>query len=185
MAVGLLAIAVLVPTLRQRADSAPVASAPAPTASATPAGESAAAPPAGYRLYRDPAGWSVAVPTAWRATRTGIAVTFRDGDRVLSVTEHANPPADPYAAQLAQQKARGATTPGYDFLRVARVPYRHWPTADWEYRAGTGPVMHAIVRSTVPTPGRAYDISWTTEDRRWSADHAVFDTATRTFAPGD
>jgi hypothetical protein len=45
--------------------------------------------------------------------------------------------------------------------------------------------MHTVVRGTVPTPDQAYDISWTTEDRRWSADHAVFDTATLTFAPGD
>jgi hypothetical protein len=184
-----LVIAVLVPMLRQRGDSAQVLSGPAPTPSATPSAtptvSPAAQPPPGYRLYRDPAGWSIAVPTAWSTTRNGAAVTFRNGDRVLSVTDHANPPADPYAARLAQEKARGATIPGYDFMRVARVPYRSWPTADWEYRAGTQPVMHTVVRTTVPAPDRAYEIAWTTEDRRWTADHPVLDAAIRTFDPGD
>ncbi len=70
-------------------------------------------------------------------------------------------------------------------MRVARVPYRSWPTADWEYRAGTQPVMHTVVRTTVPAPDQAYDIAWTTEDRRWTADHPVLDAAIRTFDPGD
>jgi hypothetical protein len=183
LAIGLLVIAVLAPVLRQRGDSAQARPDPAPAPSATPTVQQAAPPPAGYRLYRDPNGWSIAVPAAWRGTRTGTAVTFRDGDRVLTVTRHADPPADPYAARL-QQQALGAKTPGYDFMRVARVPYRSWPTADWEYRAGTRPIMHTVVRSTVPTPDQVLDISWTTEDRRWTADHAVFDTATGTFAPG-
>jgi hypothetical protein len=189
IAVGVLVIAVLVPVLRQRGDSSQVLSGPAPTPSATPSAtptvSPVAPPPAGYRLYRDPAGWSIAVPTVWPATRRGAAVSFRDGDSILSVTERANPPVDPYAARLAQEKSRGATIPGYDFMRVARVPYRSWPTADWEYRAGTRPVMHTVVRTTVPAPDQAYDIAWTTEDSRWTADHSVLDAAIRTFDPGD
>jgi hypothetical protein len=188
-AVGLLVIAVLVPVLRQRGDSAPAVSEPAPTSAptvtATSAAPTVAPPPAGYRLYRDPAGWSIAVPRAWPATHRAGAVTFRDGDHVLSVRERPTPPADPYADLLAQDKARGATIPDYDFMRVARVPYRKWRTADWEYRAGTGPVMHTVVRTTVLPAGEAYDISWTTEDRRWTAERGVFDTAVRTFDPGD
>jgi hypothetical protein len=69
-------------------------------------------------------------------------------------------------------------------MRIARVPYRDWPTADWEYRAGAEPVMHTVIRSTIPTADQVYDISWTTQDRRWSEDRAFFDTATRTFDPG-
>jgi eukaryotic-like serine/threonine-protein kinase len=150
---------------------------PAPDVAAAP-------PPAGYRLYRDPVGWSVAVPEGWRAARTGTTATFRDGDRVLTVSHHGNPPQDPYAAQLEQEPTVEARTAGYDLMRIARVSYRNWPTADWEYRSGTGPVLHTLVRSTVPTADLAYDISWTTPDRSWSADRTFFDNATRTFAPG-
>jgi len=188
-AVGLLVIAILVPVLRQRGDNAPAVSQPAPTVTATPAAptvtSTVAPPPAGYRLYRDPAGWSIAVPQAWPATREAGVATFRDGDDVLTVRKRPTPPADPYTDLLAKDKARGGTIPGYEFLRVARIPYRAWSTADWEYRAGTAPVMHTVIRTTVAASGEAYDLSWTTEDRRWGPDRGVFETAVRTFDPGD
>jgi len=152
----------------------------APTVTST-----VAPPPAGYRLYRDPAGWSIAVPQAWPATREAGVATFRDGDDVLTVRKRPTPPADPYTDLLAKDKARGGTIPGYEFLRVARIPYRAWSTADWEYRAGTAPVMHTVIRTTVAASGDAYDLSWTTEDRRWGRGRGVFETAARTFDPGD
>jgi hypothetical protein len=124
------------------------------------------------------------VPKAWRATRTGAAVTFRAGDRVLKVTHHGNPPRDPYAAQLKLEPTVRTMTDGYDFMRIARVSYRDWPTADWEYRAGARPVMHTLIRSTIPTAEAVYDISWTTRDSRWATDRAYFENATRTFDPG-
>jgi hypothetical protein len=188
-AVGLLVIAILVPVLRQRGDNAPAVSQPAPTVTATPAAptvtSTVAPPPAGYRLYRDPAGWSIAVPQAWPATREAGVATFRDGDDVLTVRKRPTPPADPYTDLLAKDKARGGTIPGYEFLRVARIPYRAWSTADWEYRAGTAPVMHTVIRTTVAASGEAYDLSWTTEDRLWGRGRGVFETAVRTFDPGD
>ena len=188
-AVGLLVIAILVPVLRQRGDNAPAVSQPAPTVTATPAAptvtSTVAPPPAGYRLYRDPAGWSIAVPQAWPATREAGVATFRDADDVLTVRKRPTPPADPYTDLLAKDKARGGTIPGYEFLRVARIPYRAWSTADWEYRAGTAPVMHTVIRTTVAASGEAYDLSWTTEDRRWGRERGVFETAVRTFDPGD
>jgi hypothetical protein len=187
-AVGVLVIAILVPVLRQRGETAPAVSDPAPTVSVTPTGPAeptVAPPPAGYRVYRAAAGWSIAVPTAWATTQRDGAATFRDGDRVLTVAKRSDPPADPYADQLALDKARRTTIPGYDFIHVARVPYRTWRTADWEYRAGARPVMHTLIRTTVPTAGQAYDISWTTEDRAWTAERGFFDTAVRTFDPGN
>jgi hypothetical protein len=189
LAVGLLVIAVLVPLLTRRGDGAAIQPAPKPTVTvtATPAPATATAaigPPAGYVLYRDPTGWSIAVPKAWRAVPAGAAVTFRDGDRVLRVTHRGNPPRDPYAAQLQLEPTVKSKIQGYDFMRIARVPYRDWPTADWEYRAGTEPVMHTVIRSTIPTADQVYDISWTTQDRRWNEDRAFFDTITRTFDPG-
>jgi hypothetical protein len=44
--------------------------------------------------------------------------------------------------------------------------------------------MHTLIRSTIPTADQVYDISWTTQDRRWSADRATFDTIASTFDPG-
>ena len=186
MAVGLLAVAVLVPVLRNRGDStAEVAPVPQPTLTQAPTPEAfPAPPPTGYALYRDPAGWSIAVPKAWRATRTGSAVTFRDGDRVLRITHHENPPRDPYSAQLELEPTIKSMIKGYELKRIARVKYRDWPTSDWEYRAGAGSDLHTLIRSTIPSAAAVYDIAWTTQDSRWTADHVYFDNATRTFDPG-
>jgi eukaryotic-like serine/threonine-protein kinase len=185
-AVAVLVVAVLVPLLlvRGSTQSPPAAAPPPTTAGPTPTPTGPVPPPAGYRLYRDPAGWSIAVPGGWTTARTGSAVSFRNGDRVLRVTHRSNPPEDPYAAQLKLQPAVRAQTPGYDFMRIARVSYRDWPTADWEYRAGTLPVTHTLIRSTIPGADQVYDISWTTLDRRWAADKALFDNAVLTFDPG-
>ena len=77
-----------------------------------------------------------------------------------------------------------AGTPGYDFMRIARVTYRGWPTADWEYRAGSAPTRtHTLIRSTVPDPKRVFDLSWTCSDETWTEDKAFFDTFTSTFDP--
>jgi hypothetical protein len=189
VAVGLLVLAVLVPMLLHRDSNAAVEPAPEPTVTATQAQTQTpeafpAPPPTGYALYRDRAGWSIAVPKAWQATRTGSGVTFRDGDRVLTVTHHGNPPRDPYAAQVKLEPTVKTTTAGYDLMRIARVKYRDWPTADWEYRAGAGPVMHTLVRSTIPAADTVYDISWTTLDSRWTAERKYFDNAMRTFDAG-
>jgi hypothetical protein len=178
-------VAVLVPFLLSRGnDQAPPAADPGPVVLTTPNLETAAPPPAGYRLYRDPAGWSIAVPTGWTTARDRNGTTFSDGDRVLQVSRQANPPEDPYAAQLSTAQGVGPRTAGYDFIRIARVSYRDWPTADWEYRSGTGPARHSLVRSTVPDSLQAYEIGWTTLDRRWAADKTYFDNAVRTFDPG-
>jgi eukaryotic-like serine/threonine-protein kinase len=181
-----LVVAVLVPllVLRGGSQNSPAASPPPTTARPTPTPTGPVPPPAGYRLYRDPAGWSIGVPDGWTTARTGSAVSFRNGDRVLRVTHRSNPPEDPYTAQLKLQPAVRAQTPGYDFIRIARVSYRDWPTADWEYRAGTRSVTHTLIRSTIPDADQIYDISWTTLNGRWTADKTFFDSAVGTFDPG-
>jgi hypothetical protein len=157
---------------------------PASSVPATPNPQVAAPPPAGYHLYRDPAGWSIGIPAGWTVGRAGHAVTFSDGGRVLSVRAQSGPPADPYRAQLALAPGLAKDTAGYDFLRIARVSYRGWPTSDWEYRSGGNPVRHTLIRSTVPTGRHAYEITWTVPDRRWTADKPVFAVAAGTFDPG-
>jgi hypothetical protein len=184
--------ALLLPFLLGRGDDTAQPPQAQPTATAstrqpaetTPSPDAAAPPPAGYRLYKDPAGWSIAVPTGWTAARKGTSVSFTSEDRILRVTTRGNPPRDPYDAALKLEPVVKAATPGYDFMRIARVTYRGWPTADWEYRAGTSMKTHSLIRSIVPNPRRVYAISCTTEDRRWAADRTFFDTAARTFDPG-
>jgi hypothetical protein len=178
------AAALLLPFLLNRGDDDQAAP-PRPTAATPqPTGTSPDAPlppPAGFQLYRDPAGWSMAVPVGWTVTRKGTTVTFSQDDRILRVAERPNPPKDPYDAAIARQPVVEAATPGYDFIRIASVQYRGWPTADWEYRAGTTAKTHSLIRSTVPSRKQVFDISWTCLDRGWTADKRFFDTAVQTF----
>ena len=162
--------------------AAPTSATPARTGT-TPSPRAAGLPPAGYQLYRDPAGWSIAVPDGWTPTRAGATTTFTDQGRTLKISYRPDPPADPYDAALTLEPILKAGTPGYDMIRIARVTYRGWPTADWEYRAGSAPVTHTLTRTVVPGPERVYSISGTTADAGWTADRTFFDIATQTFSP--
>jgi eukaryotic-like serine/threonine-protein kinase len=193
VAAVLAVVAALLLFLLNRDDDAPAAqptavspasaSAPEPT-DAAPSPDTPIPPPAGWQLYRDPAGWSIAAPVGWTVARRGTSVTFTKADRTLRVTERADPPKDTYDAAVKLQPVIEAATPGYDFLRIANVSYRAWPTTDYEFRAGTATRTHSLFRSTVPSPQQVFDISWTCLDREWKADRAIFDTAMQTFDPG-
>ena len=181
--------AVLVPVLVTRGDDKPAAAPAATTAAPQPTGTTASPdtpipPPAGWQLYRDPAGWSIAVPDDWTATHRGTAVTFTNADRTLRVVERDNPPKDTFVAAENLQPVIQAATPGFDFLRLANVTYRTWPTTDLEFRAGTTTLTHSLIRSTVPGPRQVFDFTWTCLDRTWVADRPTFDTAMQTFDPG-
>jgi hypothetical protein len=181
-------LAVLVPVLLRDRGGSTAAPTTAPTtaaqpSSATPSPGAAEPPPAGYRLYRDPAGWSVAVPVAWQPVRRGTTTAFLDQDRTLTVSYRPAPSADPYEDTLRLEPVVQAATPGYDLIRLAGVAYRGWPTASWEYTAGTPTITHTLSRTFVPNPRRTYTISFTTAQRRFAADRAIFDVAGRTFSP--
>jgi eukaryotic-like serine/threonine-protein kinase len=181
----LVVLAVALPAMLRREGGTPPAAAPSQTVGpATPSPQDAIPPPPGFRLYRDPAGWSIGVPTDWTTGRAGPAVTFHDGARVLSVVARDDAPRDPYREQLAQAPDLAKDTAGYDFRRIARVSYRGWPTSDWEYLSRGRSVLHTLARTTVPIGGTAYEITWTTSDRNWTADKRFFDTAVATFDPG-
>jgi hypothetical protein len=143
--------------------------------------------PAGWRLYRDPAGFSVGVPETWDRSVAGTTVTFRDpgSTRFVRIQPVPNTGVDPYDYWLARQAAAASRTMGYDFIRIARVMYRGWPTADWEYRSGNaGARAHVLTRIIAPDGPRAYTIYWSTSDSRWTADHKFFDTVVGTFGIG-
>src|SRR5829696_3224344 len=186
---AVLAAALIALALNRDGDAAPAASAARPTGTAQPSTGSSgpqtpAAPPAGYRLYRDSAGWSVAVPSGWQATDRGAMVTFTDGVRTLGVTRRTDPPQDPYDDAIAREPVVQAATPGYEVVRIARVSYRSWPAADWEYTAGSGlDRVRTLTRSVVTGPGQAYALSLTTADRSWATDRTYFDVAASTFSP--
>ena len=91
---------------------------------------------------------------------------------------------DPYDELVLQQPAGAARTAGYDFLRIARVIYRGWPTADWEFRHGTPRARaHILIRGVAPDTTKAYLLCWSAANSRWAADKRLFNNFVGTLSP--
>ena len=96
--------------------------------------------------------------------------------------------AGTFALQLqttggASFRAGAARTAGCDFLRIARVISRGWPTADWEFRHGTPHARaHVLIRGVVPDATRAYLLHVSAADSRWAADKRLFNNFVGTFS---
>jgi hypothetical protein len=167
--------------------STPAAASPA----ASPAGGLPIAPPAGlpdgWQDYRDPTGFSLAVPMGWSTERDGSILYFRDpvDGRVLGIDQTDKPNMDPVADWTNQRNHRvaGGDFPGYREIGIRPVSY-FVACADWEftYDRGGGRT-HAINRGFVTSDHQAYGIWWSTPDSSWQGNLPNFDLITRTFQP--
>ncbi|MEU6403519.1 serine/threonine-protein kinase [Streptomyces sp. NPDC046985] len=161
----------------------------APSGSAGPAatgGPSAA--PSGYRLARDAAGFSVAVPDGFTRSPQGQRIfylspgeTFRLGVKI------ADPESGGPLAVMRRADASGSdSNPGYHDGRVTAMTYRGHPAALWEfswngYSAAEGP-RHTYDLCWEQN-GRMYDV-WVSAPVgkvREAKEH--FDVAVDTFDP--
>lgn len=118
-------------------------SSPRSPSPATPAGPAAAtrsvpaAPPApsGYRLVRDPAGFTLAVPAGFTRSPQGVRIfylspgeTFRVGVKVTAAE-----PGGPLAVMRRADAAGPVTNPGYHDGRVTAATHTGHPAALWEF----------------------------------------------------
>jgi serine/threonine protein kinase len=164
---------------------------PASTASPSPA-DTAGVPagtgtalPAGWHMYVDPTGFSVAVPDGWTKTRSGTIIYFHDpvGGRLLGIDQTNQPKSDPVADWTSQSQYRVAhgDFPGYHQIKIAAVTY-HVAAADWEFTYNKDGVRtHVINRGAVFGPHQAYGLYWSTPDSAWSANLSNFDLIMSTF----
>ncbi|GIF77410.1 serine/threonine-protein kinase [Asanoa siamensis] len=150
-----------------------LAAGPGPTAMALAAADSGSALPAGWRWHTDDAGFTVAVPTGWARFTAGAAVCFRDpgGTRTLTVDPTVTPTADPADLwRRAETDLRAAgSLPGYTLTAISPVPAAEGGAA-WEYTWDAGTRRHARRIAVTTAPGRAYALSWFTDDAAWPAD---------------
>jgi hypothetical protein len=179
----------------------PAAPSPSPTDAATTGptqdGARAAPPetanrgqpplPIGWRVYRDPTGFSLYVPNGWSQSREGSIVYFRDpfGGRVLGIDQTNQPKPDPlvdWQTQAAYRVARG-DFPGYQQIKIVRVNY--WlNAADWEFTYnGRGGRVHVLNRGFIVSPNKAHGIWWQTPDSTWAANRPMIDLIFQSFRP--
>ncbi|MFF3436894.1 protein kinase [Streptosporangium sp. NPDC002721] len=166
--------------------STPTASTPEPSPTATP--RPGRVVPAGWRLHRDPMGFSVAVPRNWQVKR------FAGRDRVefrapgasgfLWIESTDDPEKNPVRHWQKVEKAGRADNvwPGYRRIGITSLVYRGVPAADWEFTyLKNGVRTRVLDRGFRTLADRPYAIYWESPAAGW--DRSFFDTFTKTFRP--
>ncbi|HEV2088029.1 MAG TPA: hypothetical protein VGR21_06935 [Cryptosporangiaceae bacterium] len=164
-------------------------SVPPPASAAPPTTGGPAAPviPDGFRLYRDPSGFSLAVPVGWQRSQDRHIVTFREpnGARFLLIDQTDSPKSDAVADWTRQEAARRNRFRDYRRIRIERRENYFQEAADWEftYTGPSGGRQHVINLGFVTGPNRAYGLYWSTPDAQWEESLRYFEVFTSTFKP--
>jgi serine/threonine protein kinase len=162
------------------------ASKKAKTPSASPSASANGAAPAGFTMYRDPSGFSVAVPKGWSARQhsaTAVDIKDPDSSAFLRIDQTSQPKSDPKADWERQEPSVKSRLPGYQRIRIDSVDYKSWPAADWEFTFGTSSTTHVLNRGFVTDSSHGYALYLSTPDDQWNANQDVFQTAADTFNP--
>ncbi|MEU9311796.1 serine/threonine-protein kinase [Streptomyces sp. NPDC048256] len=180
---------------------------PTPTASGTPspsespesspsAPATADALPEGYRVYRAPEGFSVALPKGWkplettRGTDEAYRVTFgATGDpRTLAVTYSESAGPDPVAVWREDVEPNLKKDDGFRRLGdIEATTYQGYKAADMEWLVDVdGTRVRTFGRGFLLGGQRSFSLRWTTPAADWgkSANREALDTFLRTFRPG-
>jgi serine/threonine protein kinase len=166
-------------------------SAPPTTTSSSPPATSTSAPPpsdngapAGYKLYEDPTGFSLAVPNGWHAVQsspTAVDIKSPDGASFLRVDQTDQPKDDAKKAWEEQEKSVKKDLPNYHRISIETVDYNGWDAADWEFTFGNN--THVLNRGFVPDSSHGYALYLSTPEDQWASSQDVFQTAADTFKP--
>ncbi|MET8893322.1 serine/threonine-protein kinase [Streptomyces albogriseolus] len=180
----------------------PSSAAPPPSASSSPSGTASPSPsdpgalPAGFRTYRAPEGFSVALPEGWerqrtsRATRLSYRVTFGadDDPRTLAVTYSERVGPDPVAVWRDTVEPGLAQVDAYQRIgAIEPTTYQDREAADMQWiTTDDGARVRTFGRGFLLGDGRGFSLRWTTPAADWaSADsQEALRTVLRTFRPG-
>ncbi|GGQ64639.1 hypothetical protein GCM10010250_41020 [Streptomyces althioticus] len=169
---------------------------PSPSGSASPSPSSPGAVPAGFRTYRAPEGFSVALPEGWERQRTSRAaeqsyrVTFGadDDPRTLDVTysEHVGP--DPVAVWRDTVEPGLARVGAYQRIgAIEATTYQGREAADMQWiTTDDGARVRTFGRGLLLGEGRGFSLRWTTPAADWTDTDSrqTLRTVLRTFRPG-
>ncbi|MEV0730790.1 protein kinase [Polymorphospora sp. NPDC050346] len=160
---------------------------PSPTPSPEPTGLGDPVVPEGWRLHRDPTGFSVPVPEGWQVRREATRVRFEEPrfGRLLMIDQTDQPQPDPVADWRSKEGHRRSTTRNYQRVGEIRAVDYWDKAADWEwtYTSNRGNKLHVRNRGFITAPDKAYAIYWSTTEDRWNDDLAMFDVIAAGFRP--
>ncbi|MEV0755399.1 protein kinase [Streptosporangium sp. NPDC050280] len=145
--------------------------------------------PSGWRLHRDPMGFSIAVPGNWQVKRFSgrDRVEFRApgaSDSFLWIESTEDPEKDPERHWEKVERAGVAENvwPGYRRVSITALTYQGVPAADWEFTyLKNGVRTRVLDRGFRTRDGKPYAIYWESPDARRSG--SLFAAFTNTFRP--
>ncbi|MFF9583865.1 protein kinase [Streptomyces achromogenes] len=160
-------------------------SAGAPDASAASGGEDGGSAPV-ESTRKGGQGYSIGLPKGWKYQTTGRAGDRYTGPRgqKLLVAWTDTPKDDPVADWRNQE--RGMVRSQYHKVRIEKVGYRGWNTADWEFTyADDGTTFRTIDRGFVVNDHLGYALMYTARDADWHGDlrKDTWKTLTKSFRP--
>jgi hypothetical protein len=163
----------------------PTTGAPSPTASATPSVDPNALP-AGWKLHKDPAGFTLPLPDGWVRKDVGdntIVFDEANGPGELLVQWTSTPAPDAYKDWQSKESARKNYVSNYQKISIERCDF--WKTcADWEWlETRDGTRIHVRNRGFVTASNRGYALRWEIADKDWQANLPNFDRIAKGFVP--
>jgi eukaryotic-like serine/threonine-protein kinase len=136
--------------------------------------------------YKGGQGYSIGLPKGWKF-RTGSSAGDRfsgpDGQKLL-VAWTSTPKGDPVADWENQE--RGMRRSQYTKIRIEKVDYRSWNTADWEFTYEDGGTKYRTIdRGFVVNDHLGYALMYTAKAANWGTElrKDTWQTLARTFEP--
>jgi tRNA A-37 threonylcarbamoyl transferase component Bud32 len=136
--------------------------------------------------YRSGQGFSIGLPKGWKfqsQDAAGARFAGPDGQKLL-VGWTTTPKDDPVADWKNQE--RYMTRSQYSKVRIEKVEYRGWNTADWEFTYVDGGTKYrSIDRGFVVNPHQGYALMYTAKASAWDSAlrKSTWATLTETFQP--
>ncbi|MGW1157248.1 protein kinase domain-containing protein [Streptomyces sp. NPDC002519] len=138
------------------------------------------------KTYKGGQGYSIGLPKGWKygsSGSTGDRFTGPGGQRLL-VAWTSTPKGDPVADWENQEGSM--VRPHYKKIRIEKVEYRNWNTADWEFTYTDGGTTNRVIdRGFVVNSHQGYALMYTAKSDDWDSDlrTGTWKTLTQTFRP--
>ncbi|NUP24187.1 MAG: protein kinase [Streptomyces sp.] len=162
-----------------------------PSAGASATGESGAEAGSGSdsgakSTHNGSQGYSIGLPDGWKFQSSGSAgdrFTGPDGQKLL-VAWTSTPKDDPVADWKNQERFMERSQ--YKLIRIEKVDYRGWNTADWEFTYAEGGTKYRTIdRGFVVNGQLGYALMYTAKGANWDSDlrKETWRTLTDSFKP--
>ncbi|MDQ1026747.1 tRNA A-37 threonylcarbamoyl transferase component Bud32 [Streptomyces umbrinus] len=136
--------------------------------------------------YKSGQGFSIGLPKGWKYESTSAAgsrFAGPDGQKLL-VGWTTTPKSDPVADWKNQEQFM--QRPQYKRIRIEKVDYRGWNTADWEFTYVDGGTQYrSIDRGFVVNGSLGYGLMYTAKGSKWDTElrKNTWQTLTKSFEP--